>query len=194
MLCHSWSPWSLVLGGPGLGQCQFSIEEMGSPQLRVCCALSPVDLVVEPDPRGIGALAGTLLERALHQTQVVEQLLGLNVAMSPSSASTARSLADVSEYEEVSSHLAVGLESTDEGTSAQKSLCDEVTRGDALSVVVATGLMATANVGATEIDQLVAELGVPTSPSPGGALVIDPFALTLLSPGKATVVVESPKE
>lgn len=84
--------------------------------------LSPVTLVAAHGPMGTGALAGAqdvsqranlvnmqfwgaLLERVPHQTWVVEQLPKFNVVMSPSLASTARSLAEAFESEEVSGHL-----------------------------------------------------------------------------------------
>lgn len=72
--------------------------------------LFPVALVVEPNPRGLSVLAssqdasqqanlvnmhlwGALQDRAPHQTRLVQLRPELNVEMSPSSTSTAQSLA-----------------------------------------------------------------------------------------------------
>lgn len=88
--------------------------------------------------------------------------------MSPSSASTARSLTNAFEFDKVLGHLAVDLESAaDEGISSRKSPCNEITTGGALFVVAIAGPMVNVNVGAIEGDQLAIEPSAPIPPSPG---------------------------
>lgn len=133
---------------------------------------------------------GALMDRAPHQTRILEPRMELNVEMSPSLSSTARSLVEAFDLVGVLGHLQVDLEPTHECIS---NLRHVTAACEGLLAIVQTGPEAIKGVDGSREGLLRDGHGSSTPPCLGEGVPTLPSVHTSSRLGKATTgVVSSP--